>query len=67
MQGQQLNAAFTSPIGEYKVLLLEHNGDTRSNPWYSDMVCIAINKDGTVMKTGDPSEAWMRSWGGGGR
>lgn len=42
----ELQAAFTSPTGIYKVLLLEHSGDTRGNPWYSTMVCVAIDKSG---------------------
>jgi hypothetical protein len=27
--------------GVYNVIVCEHNGDTRGNPWYSDLICIA--------------------------
>lgn len=43
---QQLTTAFTSPTGTYKILLLDHNGETRGNPWYSDMVCVALDAAG---------------------
>lgn len=34
--------------GYYKVLVVEHSGDTRGNPWYSSLVCVAL--DGGVSK-----------------
>lgn len=30
--------------GFYKVLVVEHEGDTRDNAWYSNLTCISINK-----------------------
>lgn len=29
--------------GIYRILYAEHQGDTRGNDWYSDLVCLAIN------------------------
>ena len=58
--GQQLAfPAFTSPTGTYKILLLEHNGDTRGNPWYSEMVCVALNESGNAIFS--PSLPFQRS------
>jgi hypothetical protein len=51
--GAQLSSAFTSPIGTYKILLLEHHGDIRGNPWYSDMVCAALDSSGNIIKSVD--------------
>jgi len=32
-----------SDDGFYKVLISEHEGDTRGNNWYTDLVCIGVN------------------------
>jgi hypothetical protein len=29
--------------GIYKVIVVEHEGDTRGNPWYTNMVCLAVD------------------------
>jgi hypothetical protein len=45
--------ASTSPTGKYKILLMTHHGDTRGNPWYTDIVCTAVglvNAPGTALK-----------------
>jgi hypothetical protein len=55
MWGQQLETAYTSPVGRYRILLLNYNGDTRGNPWYCDLVCIAVNKDGSPVLKDNPS------------
>lgn len=34
--------------GLYKILVLEHTGHTRGNPWYSEIVCLAINPSARV-------------------
>jgi hypothetical protein len=39
-----------SPTGVYKILTLGHNGDTRGNPWYSHIVCVAAGQDGTLLQ-----------------
>lgn len=33
----------TSNDGFYKVIYLDHTGDTRGDPWYTDMVCLTID------------------------
>jgi hypothetical protein len=30
--------------GFYRVVVAEHDGDTRGNDWYSDLICIAMNE-----------------------
>ena len=32
------------PNGLYRVLVVEHSGGIRKNPWYSDLVCLAIDQ-----------------------
>lgn len=51
--GQQISSAFTSPTGTYKIMMLEHNGNIRGNPWYTDMVCIALDQTGQAIFTPD--------------
>jgi hypothetical protein len=56
-----LNSAATSPQGVYKILLLTHSGDTRENPWYSDMVCIAFDETtGKILSI--PNDATFRGF-----
>lgn len=33
----------TADDGYYKVLVAEHSGDTRGNPWYTSMICVALD------------------------
>jgi hypothetical protein len=33
----------TSPTGTYKILFMEISGDTRGQPWYSDLICMAVD------------------------
>jgi hypothetical protein len=35
--------------GWYKILFLDHRGDTRGNTWYSYLVCCAAGKDGEYL------------------
>jgi hypothetical protein len=37
--------AFTSDQNLYRVLAIDHTGDTRGQEWYSDITCIALNAD----------------------
>jgi hypothetical protein len=55
---KQMESAFTSPIGEYKVVLLEHQGDTRGVPWYSNIVGVALNDKGETIQ--NPASAASR-------
>jgi len=34
----------TNQDGIYCVMLAEHSGDTRGNEWYTDLLCLAVNK-----------------------
>ncbi len=40
--GLQYNAPL-SPDGIYRAFSVEYEGDTRGQPWYSDLVCLAMN------------------------
>jgi hypothetical protein len=51
MGGQQEINVPTSPIGTYKIYMMEISGDTRGVPWYCDLVCLAIDADGQVRIT----------------
>jgi hypothetical protein len=64
--GAQLNSAFTSPTGTYKILLLEHTGDTRGNPWYSEMICVALDQAGQAIWSPDlpVGRTAVNAWGG---
>jgi len=45
--------ADTSTDGTYRVLVVEHEGDTRGTPWYSRLICLAIdNSSGSVLPRG---------------
>lgn len=35
--------AATTEDGFYRVLVVEHRGDTRGNEWYTDLVCLAVD------------------------
>lgn len=39
----------TSPTGNYKIAMMEVVGDTRGQPWYCDMICLAMQSDGSVI------------------
>jgi hypothetical protein len=57
---QQLETAYTSPIGQYKILMMTYTGDTRGNPWYCDLICIAMDSDGQVILGNNTSNVWLR-------
>lgn len=44
------NAAKVAGDGVYYVMVAEHTGDTRGNPWYTDLVCLAA--DATQIPSG---------------
>lgn len=54
-------AAATSPTGTYKIVQLEHYGDTRGNEWYSSMICCAAGEDGSILKDAWSGTALQRS------
>jgi hypothetical protein len=37
--------AFASNLNLYRVLAIDHTGDTRGQEWYSDITCLALNAD----------------------
>jgi hypothetical protein len=41
----------TSPIGTYKIYMIEYTGDTRGQPWYCDLICIGLDSSGKPMTT----------------
>lgn len=36
--------------GQYRVLTIEHNGDTRGNDWYSNIVCLDVDETAPTNK-----------------
>lgn len=41
--GTQASVLGLSPTGTYSVIWVEHEGDTRGNPWYSSVNCYAVD------------------------
>lgn len=58
---QQMETAYTSPIGQYKIMLMTYTGDTRGNPWYCDLTCVAMDSNGKAMIGGNQSNAFNRA------
>jgi hypothetical protein len=55
---QDLNFIATvdgSTDGQYRIIVLEHIGDTRSQEWYSELVCLLL--DPSAQPAGQPSVA----------
>jgi hypothetical protein len=61
MWRQNFDSAYTSPIGQYKILLMTYTGDTRGNPWYCDITCIAMGSDGKAIVGYNKASAWNRA------
>jgi hypothetical protein len=38
--------------GIYRIILVEHEGDTRGNPWYSNIVCLALDSSNSGATAG---------------
>ncbi|MEZ2410562.1 hypothetical protein AB6806_27575 [Bosea sp. RCC_152_1] len=57
---QQLVLPSIAADGFYKVLYLEHSGDTRGTAWYTDCACVATSEQGLVLanfaKQGIPTD-----------
>jgi hypothetical protein len=62
-KGYTFGAATTNPVGTYKILLLDHLGDTRGNPWYSSIVCAAAGENGELLSNTFAGTALLRSVG----
>ena len=52
-------SAAMSRVGLYKVMMMKHTGETRGNPWYTQMTCIAVGANGKLIQT--PNDASTRS------
>jgi hypothetical protein len=59
---ENFEVAPTSPTGRYKVIMMTYTGDTRGQPWYCDMTCVALDADGNVMIE-NPSTVFKRRSG----
>jgi hypothetical protein len=46
--------------GVYKIMLLDHRGDSRGEAWYSYIVCAAAGEDGTLLDTTNAGTAYER-------
>jgi hypothetical protein len=47
--------AVSSTEDLYRVMSIEHTGDTRGQEWYSDIVCLAINPDQSAFEQANPN------------
>jgi len=50
----------TSPIGLYKVLTMEVFGDTRGQPWYMVLICVAMSDAKTIAGTPGKQSVYAR-------
>jgi hypothetical protein len=48
----------TSPIGLYKIYMMEISGDTRGQSWYCDMICLALDANGKPIES--PGSVFQR-------
>jgi len=53
--GQQQFVAPLSADGTYRVLVVDHHGDTRGNQWYSDLTCLAFDSSAPTIAATDTS------------
>jgi hypothetical protein len=56
---QEFIKAYTSPTGRYAIIMMNYSGDTRGQPWYCDLVCLAVDSNGVVIDT--PGSALQRA------
>ncbi|KKL38626.1 hypothetical protein WR30_11245 [Burkholderia contaminans FFH2055] len=52
--------------GVYKILMAEHEGDTRDNPWYTTLTCIDVDLSvsaGLVTRTAVAGPGPVKPWG----
>jgi hypothetical protein len=59
--GGQLETAYTSPKGRYKILLMTISGDTRGNQWYCDLICVALDSQNRAILGTNQSNAFRRA------
>ena len=41
-------AGMLATDGIYKIVVVEHHGDSRGNPWYTEVVCIRADGQGSI-------------------
>jgi hypothetical protein len=54
----------TSPTGQYKIVMMEVSGDTRGQPWYMDLICLATDANGNIIMDLAPGSAFDRAYPG---
>lgn len=47
-KSNDLLAGMVATDGIYKIVVVEHHGDSRGNPWYTEVVCIRADGQGTI-------------------
>ena len=62
----QQSATKLNGQGYYYVMVANHSGDTRGNPWYTDMTCLSIDAtiplSETVLAATTPNAGSIRRW-----
>lgn len=46
-------AAKLSTDGIYRIYVIEHRGDTRGAEWYSDLICLTVNRSDNKVEASD--------------
>jgi len=57
----QYPAPAVSPVGIYKIMLLNHFGDTKQNMWRSSIVGLACGADGKLLQSAYLGTAFLRA------
>lgn len=47
-KSNELLGGMLATDGIYKIVVVEHHGDSRGNPWYTEVVCIRADGQGTI-------------------
>lgn len=50
----------TSPTGTYRICMIEISGDSRGQPWYDDLICVALDQN--MQPLLGPQSAFYRSY-----
>lgn len=52
-----------SPVGTYKIYMIEISGDTRGQPWYMDLICLGLDQNNNVIGSNIPGTVYKRAVG----
>lgn len=63
LETMKANIAQLSGAGFYKVLVVEYEGDTRGDPWYSKLVCLAVDRSAPAGQEVKPYSASSQVFG----